>query len=311
MSERNGAVVGTQVRAGSSGKAPRESRRMALLKRTGLFGADTTGADIKRADSLEELRDAYCLVHEVFTEQGYIDHLPGGMRIRPYEALPKTATFVAKVEGRVIGVQSLVVDSGDLGLPSDRSFKDEIDSLREKGRLICEATNEAVDAEYRKTPIMTELMRCCFAHARTVGCDELIVAVSPGHAKFYGLLGFEQIGDVRSYSEEIEDPVVLVRLDFDTLARRATLAETGDREDDAFFKSYYIDDNPYHKYIKTWQILSDRFFADPTLLLELFVHRSSLLERCSRGELEAIRRQWGDKLFTDVMSHSPVSVASA
>ncbi|MCD4699863.1 MAG: hypothetical protein K8R91_04750, partial [Phycisphaerae bacterium] len=112
MSGSNGAVGGAQAKAGASGKTKRESRRMALLKRTGLFGTDTTGADITRASSLEDLRDAYSLVHDVFIEQGYINHLPGGMRIRPFEALSKTATFVAKVEGRVVGVQSLVVDFG-------------------------------------------------------------------------------------------------------------------------------------------------------------------------------------------------------
>ena len=61
--------------------------------------------------------------------------------------------------------------------------------------------------------------------------------------------------------------------------------------------------------ICTWQILSERFFSDPTMLTELFVHGSGLLERCSRSELEAIRGQWGEELFAEVMAHSLAAVA--
>ncbi len=311
MSGKNGAVCGTQVRGGSSGKPERESRRMALLKRTGLFSGKDAGTDIKRATSVEDLQEAYRLVHDVFVEQGYIHPVPSGLRIRPYEALPDTATFVAEAEGRIVGVQSLVVDSEDMGLPSDEAFRDVIDILRAEDRLVCEATNEAVDTAYRKTSVATELMRCCFAHALGAGYTDLIATVSPGHAKFYGLLGFEQIGEVRSYSEEIEDSVVVVRFDLSALSKVLEDIIEGQDEADLFLKRYFVDDNPYHRYVKTWRILSDRFFADTTLLTELFVHSSGLLGRCSEGELEAIRRQWGEKLFAEVMSHSPESAVSA
>ena len=282
---------------------------MALLKRTGLFGGDLCGAVISRAVTVADMVGAYSLVHDAFVDQSYIRPQPCGMRLRVFEALQSTATFVAKMDGRVVGVGSLVEDSEDLGLPSDEAFRQEIDALRRLGRRICEATNEAVAGDFRRTSVPTELMRCLYAHAIAAGCDDLITTVSPGHARFYGLLGFETISEVRSYSSTIHDPVVVVRMDFSTIQPRAEKVDQNEIADDQFLKSYYLDDNVYHKHVNGWSILAERTFADPLLLQDLFVIRSRLLAECSREELEAIRQRWGAEVFQQV--RRPVSTAKA
>src|SRR5689334_8413841 len=81
-------------------------RKLWLLRRMGLFGNDTKGAHIERACVFEDLRQAYQLVHDVYLGTGYIEPEPGGMRLRIFEATLETATFVAKVDGRVVGVLS-------------------------------------------------------------------------------------------------------------------------------------------------------------------------------------------------------------
>ncbi len=286
------------------------SRRMALLKRSGLFSNDMQGAEITRATTLEDIAGAYRLVHDIFVAQGYIQPDETGIRIRSFEALPETATFIAKVGNEVVGVTSVVVDSPELGLPTDKAFKTEVDGLRTQGRKICEGTNWIVADSHRNSAVMTELMRCSFAHALAVGCTDFLGTVSPGHARFYKLLGFDQIGEVRSYSKEIEDPVVVVRFDLSGLSNVLQDITDGQDEAELFLKRYYVDDNPYYQYVSTWQIMSDRFFSDPMLLTELFVHGSGLLERCSEVELGAIRGQWGEELFAEVMSHSPQSAIS-
>ncbi|MDY7009771.1 MAG: GNAT family N-acetyltransferase [Planctomycetota bacterium] len=293
-----------------SGRGIKADRRMDLLKRAGLFENNTHGAKIFRATTLDDLIEAYRLTHDVFVRQGYILPDETGIRVRPFEALPDTATFIAKAGEEVVGVTSVVIDNPELGLPTDKAFKAEVGLLRRRGRKICEGTNWLVADSHRNSAVMTELMRCCFAHARAAGCTDFIGAVSPGHAKFYKLLGFEQVGDVRSYSEEIEDPVVVVRFDLSALSKVLEDIMDGQDETELFLKRYYVDDNPYMRYVRTWQILSDRFFVDPRLLVELFVYRSGLLERCGWSELEAIRLQWGDKLFVEVMSHSLEYAAS-
>jgi len=270
---------------------------MLLLKRAGLFSNDTQGAEITRATGLEDLTAAYRLVHDVFVQRGYIAPSDSGLRVRVFEALPETATFVAKAEDQVVGVTSVLIDSPDLGLPSDQSFKAEIDQLRAQGRKVCEGTNWLVVESHRRSAVMTELMRCSFAHALEQGCTDFIGAVSPGHAGFYGLLGFETIGSERSYCEEIHDPVVMVRLDLTGLADRFKDIERSANEVEAFLKSYYIDTNPYHRFVGAWQVVSQRLFEDAELLGELFVHRSSLPSRCGPTQQRALKSRWGKEVF--------------
>ena len=282
-------------------KSGGESRRLAMLKRAGLFGADASGAAIVRAASSEDLRKAYRLVHDIFVEEGYILPRSCGMRLRVYEALPETATFVAKVGPDVVGVQSLVMDSTDLGLPSDESFHQEIAVLRGPGRRLCEATNQSIAPAFRKSAVPTELMRCCLAHAVGAGCNELITTVSPGHARFYSLLGFEPISPVRSYSAELEDPVVVVRMNMDTIAGRAAAADQQQVGDDVFLKSYYLDDNPYQARVDAWAAEAAAAFCDASFLRKMFIRDSELLAQCRDEELNAIRRRWGTELYDEVM----------
>lgn len=280
----------------------REGRRMALLRRAGLFGTDTKGAVVRRAVSAADLAAAYRLVHDAFVEKGYILPQPSGLRLRVTEALPQTATFIAEADGRVVGVQGIAVDSDELGLPSDAVFRSEIDALRIGGRRVCEATNQAVAVDYRKTAVPTEMMRCMFAHALSIGCDELITTVSPGHARFFGLLGFEQVSPVRSYSAELDDPVVVMRVNVGDLIERA--AQAADDQDDAalFIRTRCLEDNPYRLRVNDWTAAAAETFADPVALRELFVTQGDLAAHCTTEELAAVSRQWGPVVFGQVFA---------
>lgn len=167
----------------------RNKRKLALLKRAGLFSGNTEGAVIERACSVEDLRKAYRLVHDVFLGTGYISPEPAGLRLRIFETTSEMATFVAKVDGRVVGVLSMIGDTQDFGLPCDSAFKVELDALRASGAKLCELTNQAVEEEYRKSAVPTELMRCAMAHSLDAGYDENIATVSPSHNGFYELFG--------------------------------------------------------------------------------------------------------------------------
>lgn len=272
-------------------------RRVALLRKAGLFSNENDGTVISRASTLEDLRAAYRLTHDVFVAQGYIKPDETGLRMRVFEALPDTATFVAKDQDQVVAVTSVVVDSAQLGIPAQKVFGPEVQKLRDQGRVICEGTNWLVADSHRKSTAMTELMRCCFAHARSAGCTDFVGEVSPGHAKFYELLGFETIGSVRSSSPEIDDPVVLVR--FDLSALDDLLEEIEDAQDEAqiFLKRYYVDENPYQRFVKFWSIVAERFFQDPILLHELFVVESQLLGRLTDRELSEVESRWGREVF--------------
>lgn len=282
------------------------SRRMKLLARQGCFGVGPQGVYLCRATTVKELQDAYRLVHDSFVEQGFIIPQPGGLRIRPYEALPDTATFVAKTrDEQVVGVTSVVMDSTDLGIPSEQAFGSEIAELRQTRHTIAEITNWAIDPEYRRTSVLTELIRCYIAHLLAQQCQDAVAAISPGHLPFYRLLGFEQAGSERSYSQTIHDPVVLVRLSVTELMERFDNSTDGD-DDLAVLKRYYMADNPYHQMIETWVNSARGAFSDPALLRHLFAENSGLLHTCDKRTLAVIREQWGEDLFLDVVGHSVI-----
>ncbi len=281
-------------------ESARASRRMALLRRAGLFGSDTRGAVIRRAVTDDDLIQGYRLVHDAFAEQGYIQPTATGLRMRPFEALPSMATFIAVADGKVVGVQGLAVDGPHLGLPSDDAFQDVLDELRVGRRRVCEATNQAIAPEYRKSAVPTELMRCMFAHGLAVGCDELITTVSPGHARFFNLLGFTQVSDVRSYSRKTDDPVVVMRVNVAELIARAEQANDDSDSATLFIKIRCLVSNPYRKQVKAWDAEARTLFDDQSALRRLFVEDSGLIPGCTRPEREAIRGAWGDATFAAV-----------
>ena len=286
----------------------KREKRLALLMRLGFFGSDTRSAVITRAVTVDELEAAYRLVHDCLVERGSIEPAPGGLRMRLWEALPEMATFVATVDGKVVGVQSLVTNSPGLGLPSDVAFRDEIDVLRMGpwptrsggGRIVCEATNQAIAPAYRHSAVATELMRCLFAHALMVGCGELITAVSPGHSRFYELLGFETISTVRRGSGDSDAPAVLMRANVTDLVGRAFEADDDSDGATLFIKCRCLASNPYREKVRQWDDEAQAVFGDPEGLRRLFVEASGLLGRCSEEEREAVCQSWGADLFAAV-----------
>ena len=273
-------------------------RKLWLLSRSGLFGDDTLGAEIDRACTLEDLRKAYMLVHDVYLGTGFIEPVTIGMRLRIFEMTPDMATFVAKVDGKVVGVLGVVEDTAELGLPSDASFKDELDSLRASGKRLCEITNQAVALDYRKSAVPTELMRCAIAHITAMGFDQAIATVSPSHSSFYDLAGFREFGSERSYSQKLHDPVVCLSMETDQFR---TLPD-GLNETERFMHHFLGPGNHFLSEVKGWAKEAQRHFLDPELLAQLFVSERSFVVDCTAWELEGLHVRWGPELFCEVSS---------
>lgn len=300
------APAAVEPKAGKSGRecsleATEENvadRKLRLLRRAGLFGEDTKGAVIERACTLDDLRAAYRLVHDVYLGTGFICPEPSGLRLRIFETSSDTATFVAKVKGKVVGVLSIVGDSSDLGLPSDAAFKDELDQRRAQKSRLCEITNQAVAEEYRKSAVPTELMRCAITHAFNTGYDEGVATVSPSHNGFYDLLGFRQLGSERSYSQKLHDPVVALTMDIRHHFRvRAMTNET-----ERFLHHFMVGGNRFFNRVAVWANVAKRNFLNPLFLQQLFVTQSNFLAACTARELAILRRRWGQEMFEAVMA---------
>lgn len=276
-------------------------RKLALLKKSGVFSSDTKGCSIERACTLSELRAAYALVHDVFVGTGYIRPESGGLRLRVYEACPDTATFVAKKNGVVVGVLSVVLDSPELGLPSDVAFKTELDVLRKTGARLCEVTNQAVAREYRRSALLTELMRCATAYMLDIRCDRAIATVSPNHTGFYKFVGFDQLGTERSYSQELHDPVVALCGDLSQLEKAPSDFSSGAEE---YVFNFMTQANRFRVLAGEWSRRAQQHFLSADLLKGLFLNQRNFLSECSLSELLHLRNSWGGELFDVVWASS-------
>ena len=296
----------------------RLKKQVALLRKMGMFNpADETFA-IRRAHTAADLEAAYRLVHDSFVEKGYINQQPGGMRIRPYEMVPQTATFICehKERGEIVAVMSVVVDSLDMGLPSDHAFQDELDELRSQGRRVCEFTNLAVAGKYWRSNAFTALTQACHAQAKFTNCDNIFIAISPGHAQFFeSILGFERRGEPRDYGCDKKDIVQGQCLDLHTVADRFVAIDT-ELDEQGFLYDYYFGKNPYDKLVCSWEESATpdldnarQFHRLLSITARSYKPKSS--QPYNKMELSAIRNRWGDKFFWVVQGAQTIPIPGA
>ena len=270
-------------------------RKLNLLRHSGFFGFDLKGCVIERAYGAADLRAAYQLVHNVFVGTGYIEPEAGCIRLRIFEASPDTATFVAKKNGEVVGVLSVVMDSVELGLPSDTAFGAELDELRATGLRICEVTNQAVVKEYRRSSVLTELMRCAIAYMVKADCGQALATVSPNHQKFYKMVGFKSFGTLRSYSKKLHDPVVAVSLPVDLYRSEIPAPDI-----DPYIHHMGSTGNPFMDRAEEWTVIAKESFLCVELLDKLLNTGRNFLSECSPAEHTYLQCRWGGPLFERV-----------
>lgn len=275
-------------------------RRIALFKKSGVLGNTPDHILIQRATTLKQLKEAYELVHDIFVEQQYINPQRNNIRVRIFESLPETATYVAIVNQKIIGVMSLVPDSVDIGLPSESTFSREIGLLRSKNQTIGEITNLAIASEYRRSNIFAALTQALYAHALYCGMDHLFTAISASHAPFVECaLQFDRWGEERNYSHEIEDLVVGMRFDINNALDRGRTVDTilGDQ---AFLFDFFRDGNPWIQRAPLEDALATKNFLTMKTLNKLFGGSDSILAKCTPQQLSGICRRWSPDLYAQV-----------
>lgn len=268
-------------------------RRLAIFHRRGMFRDGDHNTKYQRATAAGDLEAAFSLVHDVFVEKNFILPRPSGMRIRIFETSSELAMFVGKVRGEIVGTIGLVVDSEDMGLPSDRVFESELDALRRTGKTVCEVTNFAILAPYRKGPMCTELMRCALAQAWTTRCNYMVCSVSPQQREFYEFIGFYQIGTERSYSDKVDDPVINMCWDLDRMRDLWQNVDSYGNPMDTFWKEYCVVSNPYIGRIDRWNAQAKVTFANKYDLLNLFTKCRDFFEECTKEQLAIVRKHLG------------------
>jgi hypothetical protein len=141
------------------------------------------------------------------------------MRVTPYQLLPTTSVMVARYANQIISTLSLIED-GELGLPMEQTFAEEVRESRQRGYLLAEASCLADRrSEIKKyLPVFVRLCRLMIQSARNRAIDQVLIAVHPQHVRFYTqFLAFEQIADERPYPAVQNHSAVALSLDLKRL----------------------------------------------------------------------------------------------
>jgi hypothetical protein len=165
---------------------------------------------------------AFELVYHRYVSAELIQPNPYALRVTEYHLLPTTNVFVA-AEGQRVTCTVTLIGDGELGLPMECIYADEINDRRRKNLYVGEVSCLAFEpmSLNRFLLVFMQLTRLMAQHARAYGMDQFVIAVHPQHARFYQrFMGFEQIGPLRTYPSVRDAPAVACCLDFAAIDRK-------------------------------------------------------------------------------------------
>ncbi len=167
------------------------------------------------ATSRQELFEAFHLVYEQYRQSGLMTPNACQMRITPCHLLSTTEVLVALDRGKVNCTMSVVRD-GELGLPMESVYHEEVASLRLReislAEVSCLADNH--DPAAKSQSALFQLMPLVAQLAYYRGVDQLLIAVHPRHARFYRrFLAFDVIAEERTHGKVCGKPAVALSAD--------------------------------------------------------------------------------------------------
>lgn len=172
---------------------------------------------VKVARSRAEFEGAFRLVYSSYLRAGLCSPSAQQTRVTPYHLLPSTDVIVGILRGEVISTLSLVRD-GELGLPMESVYGDEVEKRRAAGLRLAEVS---CLADRRKEParffgLFCDLSRVMVQMAAAEGIDQLLIAVHPRHARMYArAMAFQQFGEPREYPLVNGNAAVALTLDME------------------------------------------------------------------------------------------------
>ncbi len=174
---------------------------------------------VKLAETTEEFKKAFELLHDSYVKKGLMEPHSSGMRCNIHSFLPHNAIVIAvDKNGNVIGTVSIIKDS-HIGLPAESIYKPEIEELRSKpGREIIEISALSIAPDFRKHShtILFLLNKFLYIFSRDYfQSNTLIITIHPDASIFYkALFNFKKMGKVFSYEYVKGALAMLMYMDF-------------------------------------------------------------------------------------------------
>ena len=177
---------------------------------------------IRVARTEHDLVRAFELVHHSYCTAGLTSGSPSGLRLTPYHLSGHSDVLIAEMGDNVVSTISLFGD-GDIGLPMESMYGNEIAQLREQGFALGEIGSFADrrSGVSRFLAVFLEFTRWLSQVARARQIDTLVAAVHPKHARLYKrAFGFQQIGDQTDCPYANDNPAVAIYLNLNRLDAR-------------------------------------------------------------------------------------------
>jgi hypothetical protein len=174
------------------------------------------------ASTREQREAAFHLVYNSYLQAGLGEMNEHEMRVTPYHLTDLSEIFVATRQGKVVFTMALIVDGGELGVPMQSVYGDEVNRLRRQklrlGEVSCLADCQRHVKEF--FPIFLNTGRLMVQYARYRGLDALVAAVHPKHARFYHrFMDFQFFGLKKTYPTVRNHPAVALWLEFARIDR--------------------------------------------------------------------------------------------
>jgi hypothetical protein len=178
--------------------------------------------EYRLARNTDERLGAFRLIHQAYVRAGLGEASPLGLRVTPYQVLPTSQIFVGVLRDEVVSTVSLIGD-GELGLPMETMFGDEVRELRTSGERLAEVSCLADRRQDARRFLATfgQLTRLMAQFARYEAIGSLLITVNPRHVKFYTqYLGFVPISRRIADCPYVQNrPAVALRLEFARIDR--------------------------------------------------------------------------------------------
>ncbi len=175
----------------------------------------STGFVTMPVASLSSVVDAWRLTYNWLRRSDAIK--PNKHRIHTH---PQAATEHALVVAGWIGplpVSTLTaIRDSDLGLPLDRCFANELNTLRDQGRTVFEVSlfGDRRREMSRTTDSLLWLMRLIWSWGRLHDASDFVIGVAPSVRRFYEKgFGFTCVGEPQPYGAVNDRPTQLMRCD--------------------------------------------------------------------------------------------------
>lgn len=262
----------------------------------------------KLADSIDELEQAFHVLHDAYVEQGYMEPHPSGLRVTKYHALPTTAVLIAKdtSTGQVIATIS-VVRNTPLGLPLDAIFP--LEDLKKKYRHLAEVSSLAIRKEYRKAPkdLLWPLLRYFYKYVKDhMRIDAYVIGVNPSwHDLYAGLLGFTKLEGFQASSYSFVNNAPVAAYIVDTAEQEHIFyklyAHTEDRMN--FFKyfTFYKLTGPQYNFPKKRYFSIQNTVMTKEYFEYFFIQKTNSLSLLSQEEKEIVQRYYPSQEYSPII----------